>query len=200
MRTGLAALLVVSGLCADLPAQAPEQRCEVVERIDLTGGADLLFRDRNFRLYRCFGDLEDLKQANIRAGDVVDWSPGFDGSGRCRIATLRFVGRAYEPNRRPRMRLDLNPLNTVIRRGNVMYGGVIAYIDGEYLEVRTTRGERIRAQLRDDTHYFQDGLPSAFGELVLNQVVSIRAGRNFEGQLEAFYVMWGDILRPQEER
>lgn len=196
MRLGVFALLLTTGVTA----QMAEQRCEIVERVNVSGGADLLFRDRNFRLYRCFGDLESLNQANIRAGDVVDWAPGFDGSGRCRIATLRFVGRAFDPERNPRLRLDLNPLNILIRRGNVFYGGVIAYLDGQQLEVRTTRGERIRAVLRDDTHYFQDGLPSRPGELVLNQVVSIRAGRNLEGQLEAFYVMWGDILRPGEER
>lgn len=196
MRVGLAALLFTS----TLPAQAPEQRCEVIERVEINGGADLLFRDRNFRLYRCFADPQTLGLNAIRTGDVVDWSPGFDGSGRCRIATLKFVGRASEAGRRPRIKLDLNPLNTLIRRGNVMYGGVLAYVDGEQLEVRNSRGERIRALLRDDTHYFQDGLPSARRELVLNQVVSIRAGRNLDGRLEVFYVMWGDILRPGEER
>lgn len=196
MRHGVVVLLFTLGAAS----QPVEQRCEVVERANVAGGSDLLFRDRNFRLYRCFGDLDSLQQPNLRPGDVVDWSPGFDGSGRCRIATLRFVGRAFDPARSPRLRLDLNPLNPLIRRGNVLYGGVIAYVDGKQLEVRTARGERIRAALRDDTHYFQDGLLSRLDELVLNQVVSIRAGRNLEGQLEAYYVMWGDILRPREER
>lgn len=194
MRFGLAALLMTA-----VSAQAPEQRCEVVERVDVAGGADLLFRDRNFRLYRCFADQRTPELGQIRAGDVVDWSPGFDGGGRCQIARLKFIGRAYDPGRQPRLKLDLNPLNVLIRRGNVMYGGVIASLDAQQLEVRNSRGERIRTLLRDDTHYFRDGLPSARLELVLNQVVSIRAGRNLEGQLEAFYVMWGDILRPGAE-
>jgi hypothetical protein len=76
---------------------------------------------------------------------------------------------------------------------------VIAHIDNRNLEIRTTKGERLRFLLRDDTHYFRDGLPAALRELVLNQVVSVRAGRNLDGQFEAFYVMWGEILRPDND-
>lgn len=185
--------LLMSAAAADLPQST---RSEIVERIEVNGGADLLLRDREFRLYRCFANQEILGTPPVRAGDVVEWTLGFDAVGKCKVAALRYIGRPSDMPGRTRLRLDLNPLNSLIRRGNLSYGGIVTRLDAQTLALRTARGERLDIVLREDTHFFHAGVRTKRDDLALHQTVSIRAGRTFDGQLEAFYVMWGDILRP----
>jgi hypothetical protein len=51
--------------------------------------------------------------------------------------------------------------------------------------------------LRPDTRYVGAGLRVAADSLQINQRVFIRAGRNLEGDVEAYQVMWGEITSPQ---
>jgi len=81
-------------------------------------------------------------------------------------------------------------------RGNLILAGVIVRMDHESLVLRTRSGDRHAIQLRRDTKYLEAGLPSNLAAVPLNAPVQIRAGRTYDHRVEAFSLVWGDILRP----
>jgi hypothetical protein len=48
--------------------------------------------------------------------------------------------------------------------------------------------------LRADTRYSGDGVRVEAPEPLLNKHVFVRAGRNMYGALEAYQIVWGEIL------
>lgn len=54
-------------------------------------------------------------------------------------------------------------------------------------------GEKV-ILLRSDTRYIQGGSEVEASELKVNTRVYIRAGHTLERQVEAYQVMWGEIL------
>jgi hypothetical protein len=48
--------------------------------------------------------------------------------------------------------------------------------------------------LRRDTLYQCNGVRMEASALSINERVSVRAGTNVSGQVEAYQVIWGDIL------
>jgi hypothetical protein len=54
--------------------------------------------------------------------------------------------------------------------------------------------------LRGDTRYLEGGTPADPADLKPNTRVFIRAGRNLEDQIEAYQIVWGQILEPTPPR
>lgn len=80
-------------------------------------------------------------------------------------------------------------------RGSLTLSGVVTDVRPGRLQLRIRgRGERI-ILLRDDTRWLSDGRAVDLPALRVNTHVFIRAGRTLEGDLEAFQVVWGRILR-----
>jgi hypothetical protein len=199
MPKGALLLILMAAAAFRIEGQIPSLRSEIVARLPAGEMVELVLQDRERRTFHC-GLNTAPEETTLRTGDVVEWSgvPGPDGRG-CQIRSIRVLGHISIPSASEadgRVRLDLNPLNPLIRRGNLSYGGVVTAIAPRQLELRKRTGEREVIVLRPDTHFFANGLPAGVDEVVLNQRVSIRAGRNVDGQLEAFFVMWGGILRP----
>jgi hypothetical protein len=51
--------------------------------------------------------------------------------------------------------------------------------------------------LRQDTRYLQDGEMVGSSELKPNMRVFIRAGKTLYNEVEAYQVIWGEILEPR---
>ena len=68
--------------------------------------------------------------------------------------------------------------------------GLVVASDGAMFTINTRTGPRT-LKLRADTHY------SDATEPLINKHVFVRAGRNQQGTLEAYQVVWGGILTPQ---
>ena len=136
--------------------------------------------------------------AKLEPGDpleiLTDHKPG---SRDCYIRMLQVV-----PPGPPPSRVTTTPANTLTRpsferpRGDRTVSGVIIGNNGRSIRVRTREGER-SLLLRKDTRYLGDGAPQDAAALTVNTRVFVRAGRNLEGGLEAYQVVWGEIAGVQ---
>jgi hypothetical protein len=78
-------------------------------------------------------------------------------------------------------------------RGDRTFAGVVMRFTARSLTLRTRAGEAILA-LRPDTRYWDDGLGATRADLRVNTHVFVRAGQSLDGVVEAYQVMWGEIL------
>jgi hypothetical protein len=79
--------------------------------------------------------------------------------------------------------------------GNATVAGMVARLRGGRLVLRTRRDGEKTVLLRDDTRYLSGGLEVPAGALEPGTLVFVRGARNFEDELEAYQVVWGEILR-----
>lgn len=87
-------------------------------------------------------------------------------------------------------------LDSIYPRGNLTFSGVVVRLNAERLVLHTKASEET-IFLRGDTRFLESGAPVDAARLRVNRRVFIRAGRNLDNELEAFQVVWGDILQPR---
>ena len=143
---------------------------------------------------------EMIPPAALATGDpleiVADRKPG---SPACYARTVQVVNshpQLFVPGVRPPLRTVPSPTEAFAPRGDFMFGGRVVRRDGERLTVMTRAGE-IHVVLRPDTRYAGDGLTVDAASLPVNAHVFVRAGRDVDGFLEAYQIMWGAIVAPQ---
>ena len=131
--------------------------------------------------------------AKLEAGDpleiITDHKPG---SRDCYIRMLQVIPPAPPPTRvatvaRPTFDLP---------HGDRTISGVIIRCDARSITLRTRGGEQTLL-LRKDTRYLGDGAQQDAGALLVNTRVFVRAGPNLYGGIEAYQVMWGEIVEVQ---
>jgi hypothetical protein len=90
-----------------------------------------------------------------------------------------------------------SPLDSLFPRGDLTFSGVVEQLSAERLILRTrTQGEKT-ILLRQDTSYVADGDTVDSSALQPSLRVFVRAGTNLENQIEAYQVIWGEILKPR---
>ena len=119
-------------------------------------------------------------------------------SGRCYTRTIRLSpptsGSATRRNPLSSFRATLD---SIYPRGNLTFGGVVLRRSPTLLVVRTrTEPEKV-IRLRDDTRFLDSGSPASVSDVAVNTRVFIRAGKNFENEVEAYQVIWGEIAGPK---
>ena len=167
------------------------------------------FRASENLLYSCSYDqktyMEREKQritfAGVEKGDrlevISDRQPG---SGLCYARTVHIVDvpRAYVvPGVRPR-RPEASLAEPPIPRGGLTLTGVVLRITPETLTLKLRSGEHKLIHLRPDTRFLEEGTVASPGTLRASTLVFVRAGKNLEDEVEAFQVVWGGILHPEE--
>ena len=80
--------------------------------------------------------------------------------------------------------------------GDRTISGVIIRRDARSITLRTREGEQTLL-LRKDTRYLGDGAPAGCRRSLVNTRVFVRAGPNLDGGIEAYQVMWGEIVDVQ---
>lgn len=129
--------------------------------------------------------------AKLEAGDpveiITDHKPG---SRDCYIRMLQVIPPAPPPSRvKPAAKRPvLNP-----PRGDRTISGVVIRHDGESVTIRTRDGEQTLL-LRRDTRYLADGAQQDAAAMTVNTRVFVRAGPDLEGRIQAYQIMWGEIL------
>jgi hypothetical protein len=132
--------------------------------------------------------------AKLEPGDpleiLADHKPG---SRDCYIRMLQVIPPGPPPSRvkpvakRPAFELP---------RGDRTVSGVIVRRDARSITLRTRDGEQTLV-LRKDTRYLADGSQQDSGALAVNTRVFVRAGQTLDGGVEAYQVMWGEIVGAQ---
>jgi hypothetical protein len=90
-------------------------------------------------------------------------------------------------------------LDDLFPRGNLTFAGVVAQVSGNLLVLRTrVRGQtrETRILLRPDTRYLHNGVPAEASALAANMRVFVRGGESLDNGIEAYQVIWGEILKP----
>jgi hypothetical protein len=82
-------------------------------------------------------------------------------------------------------------------RGTLTYAGVIARLGDGRMVLRTRGGGEAHILLRPDTRYLSGGAIVEHSALSLSTRVFVRAGRNLDDEIEAYQVVWGEILSPR---
>jgi hypothetical protein len=73
-------------------------------------------------------------------------------------------------------------------QGYLTYSGLVAKRENSKITFKTRAGP-LTLLLHSNTRYTDAAAP------LVNKHVYVRAGRNVQGQLEAYQVIWGEILR-----
>lgn len=111
------------------------------------------------------------------------------------------LGR-YAMPRHPAAKEDppsLSSLDFLVPRGNLTFAGLICQVNDERFVLRTRTGGEKTIYLRTDTRLMNDGTVVPASSLRLNARVFVRGGKNLDGEIEAYQVIWGGILEPNPE-
>jgi len=98
------------------------------------------------------------------------------------------------PGLRARLRAMRTPPHSIVPRGNLTFAGIVLRLSPEFMVLRTRSDGQKTILIRHDTGFVERGCRVDASELAVTTRVFIRAGRNFEGDLEAYQVVWGEIL------
>jgi hypothetical protein len=93
-----------------------------------------------------------------------------------------------------------DPTLSIVPRGTLTFTGVVLRVDGDGLMLRTRGNGEKWILVRRDTHFRQDGLVVELSNLHSSTRVFVRGGPNLEGEIEAYEVVWGEILTPTGAR
>ncbi|MEZ5356039.1 MAG: hypothetical protein R2762_25675 [Bryobacteraceae bacterium] len=136
----------------------------------------------------------------VRLGDTVEVLGYFSGAS-CTVVELHI--RPFQGERKMvngKFRSPLYPrsyLDALWARGLLTFSGTVGRMNDGRMVIRTRRrGERSFA-LRDDTVFQNEGRQVERDTLESFTRVFVRASRTADGDLEAYQVMWGQILRPE---
>jgi hypothetical protein len=141
----------------------------------------------------------------VQKGDSIEIVADRDESEPVHYArTVHVIEVRPAPSRRPmsagRSRLYRSPTELFLPRGNLTYAGVIAKLTPERMVVRTRQaGEKIIV-LRRDTRYMESGSIVEAADLKPNTRVFVRAGKNLDDEIEAYQIIWGEILKPHSDQ
>lgn len=138
-----------------------------------------------------------IAASSLKPGEPVEMVADRSG-GPCyaRTVHVRIVSPPLSPaaSLRARMRVSRAASESIVPRGNLTLTGIVLRLSETALVLRTRSQGHQTVLVRHDTGFTAGGRMVDVSELALNTRVSIRAGRNLEGDLEAYQVIWGDIL------
>jgi hypothetical protein len=151
----------------------------------------LSIRQADGAVYDCSYDNHTLFQRNrwpIQSSELAGGEPVEVVSDRwpaTRACYVRMVSVVYALPKSPHRRVPV--AEVWVPRGYLTYSGLVVKNEDSKITLKTRSGPRT-LRLRPDTRYSEASQP------LLNKHVFVRAGRNLEGVLEAYQVMWGEIL------
>jgi hypothetical protein len=142
---------------------------------------------------------------SLQKGDTIEVVADRDESLAVRYARTVHVIEAARPPRAAALSGRLrsyraSPIDLLAPRGNLTYSGVIARLTADRLVLHTRQEGDKTILLRLDTRYLEGGTMAEAADLKPNTRVFVRAGKNFEDQVEAYQVIWGEILQPAQPR
>jgi hypothetical protein len=162
----------------------------------------------NGRVYRCGFDAKTYFERDnqrvapgaLAAGDrleiVADHKPG---ATACYARTVHVIeANAGTPQGfRARTRRWPDPTEAWAPRGDMTFSGLVVAMNADALTLRMRTGGEQTLALRPDTRYLGNGVRVGPKALKLQTRVFVRAGRNLDDEIEAYQVIWGEIVEPE---
>jgi hypothetical protein len=206
--TRLTITLVLSAAAVNAQENAPIGilRGDLIAWTGTARAGLLTFRNADNRLFECgFDDKTWFERENehivisaMRAGDhlelVADHRPP---STTCYARTVQILDVTL-PRRtasgKPGLRSHNSATELFAPRGDITFAGLVMGINGNWLTLLTRDKGRHILLLRQDTRYLGGGLPQERSSLTPQTLIFVRAGRNLDGDIEAYTIIWGEIL------
>jgi hypothetical protein len=198
-------LLLLAPLIAGAQFPSPEQTGVVLER-DSSAAGEFAIRAPDNQVYRYqFTEKTSVERdtltgniGHLRVGDQVSvQSDPVDGSLLRYARAIRVLSGA-QPPALPDSRLrpsTLSFLDRTTQTANLTFTGVVARCTAQTLVLHTRTGDQTLL-IRHDTRYVDNGDTVEAAKLQPNMRVFVRAGKNLYEQVEAYQVIWGQILEP----
>jgi hypothetical protein len=89
-----------------------------------------------------------------------------------------------------------DPTLSIAPRGSLTFTGVVLRMDDDGLVLRTRVDGEKWILVRHDTRFREEGLRVEPSSLQSSTRVFVRAGKNLDGEIEAYEIVWGEILTP----
>lgn len=184
-------------------------RGELVTWRTAAGTGQIDMKTAEGRAYQCSFDKktyferdnQPVTSGAMAAGDRLEIvSDRKFGSQLCYARTVHLSDAGTPPRLgpggRPRFRREQSPTESFAPRGDITLAGVVVSVERDLLTLRTrVDGDKL-ILLRQDTRYIGDGQRVDAAGLKRNTRVFIRAGRNLDDDVEAYQVVWGEIVQP----
>lgn len=170
----------------------------------------LTIRDDEDRIFRFVTDgrsfIERDNQritcAKLRAGERMEVVSDRSSEPGARYARMASVMN-FEARQRPRPailpRAPLVRYSPTLRfapRGSLTFSGIVLRQEKSGLLLRTRADGEKWILLNRDTMYRENGLQVESSYLTSSTRVFVRAGANLDGEIQAYEVVWGEILSP----
>lgn len=200
--------ILTAGAIAQDNAPAGLLRGDLLSWTGTPRSGRFVFQTSSNRVYTCsYDDKTYIERENRRVaiagvekGDHLELvSDHKQDSIACyaRVVHILDPPRVYvTPGVRPRPRpssrsVEFRP------RGDMTVSGIVIRVTSDLITLKSRTGEQQTIHLRPDTRYSTEGQTADAGNLRVNTLVFVRCGRNLENQVEAFQVVWGEILQPE---
>src|SRR5579864_3250681 len=169
-----------------------------------------IFQSAGNRIYSCSYDEKTYIErqsrlitiAGTEKGDRLEVVSDYKRDSVVCYARLVHVldtqGNYVMPGVRPRTKAAGRAVEPFGPRGNMTLSGLVMGVKSNDLTLKSRSGEYETIQLRPDTRYSTEGQTAEASSLRVNTLVFVRCGRNLDNQVEAYQVVWGEILRPEE--
>lgn len=201
-------LLFPAALAAQLPQSAALLRGVLIERDTQTSAGEFSVRAADALVFRYrFDDKTYVERdqllssvPRLQPGDKVEVVSDEGPGSSLRYARTVHVLDTPPPNRplsQGGLRTYRAPVELFARTGTLTYSGVVFRVNPERIVLHTRGGGDQTILLRQDTRYLDNGAIVERGELQPNMRVFVRAGRTVFNEVEAYQVVWGQILIPR---
>lgn len=172
-------------------------RGSVISRTGTTASGELTVRNADNAVLACFYDAHTyferdhnpIGAAGLAAGDPVEVVADRQaGSTACYARTVHVTD-----GRRTRVPAVESATEWFAPRGDLLFAGIVLRRSATRLTLKTRDGEQT-VLLRPDTRYRCDGLRTEDTALIVNTRVFLRAGHDFEGNVEVYQASWGAMV------
>lgn len=202
-----AALMSVSPVAAQLRNASPLIRGVLVER-DARSSGEFSVRAADNQIFRYHFDSKTYVEREDRLVDIPRLDPGEKIevlSDEGPAATVRYARTVHVmlpplPGRsasRERMRAAHSPVDYFTPISTMSVAGVVSRVGPDWLVLHTREAGNQTILLRQDTRYLDNGEAVEAAALQPTMRVFIRAGRNLYDEIEAYQIIWGEILEPR---
>jgi hypothetical protein len=144
------------------------------------------------------GRLADIPRLDIGERIEVLSDEGPASAVRyARTVHVIFPAPPRRPGTQGRFRADRSVVDHFAPISTLSFAGVVSHIGPDWVVLHTREAGTQTILLRQDTRYLDNGEQVEPAALQPNMRVYIRAGRNLYDEVEAYQVIWGEILEPR---
>ena len=149
-------------------------------------------------------DQEHVPATRLEKGEwleiVADKSPGSLVRYARTVHVIERPAPLHSARPAARWRAYRGDLDPLFARGDMTFSGVVRRLNDDRLVLHTRADGDKTILLRQDTRYLSGGSQVDAAALQPNTRVFIRAGKNLDNHIEAYQVVWGEILEPGPPR